>query len=588
FIKPFLHQLISQSISVRVTTMDAELEFAIQANTTGKQLFDQVVKTIGLREVWFFGLQYQDTKGFSTWLKLNKKVTAQDVRKESPLLFKFRAKFFPEDVSEELIQEATQRLFFLQVKEGILNDDIYCPPETAVLLASYAVQAKYADYNKDIHLPGYLSSEKLLPQRVLDQHKLNKEQWEERIQVWHEEHKGMLREDSMMEYLKIAQDLEMYGVNYFSIKNKKGSELWLGVDALGLNIYEQNDKMTPKIGFPWSEIRNISFNDKKFVIKPIDKKAPDFVFYAPRLRINKRILALCMGNHELYMRRRKPDTIEVQQMKAQAREEKNHKKMEKALLENEKKKRELAEKEKEKIEKEKEELMERLKQIEEQTKKAQQELEEQTRRALELEQERKRAQEEAERLEKERRMAEEAKTALLQQSENQMKNQEHLATELAELTSKISLLEDAKQKKEDEATQWQQKACMVQEDLEKTKEELNSKIMASHIQEPMQAENEHDENDETSDQASAEFTGGISYKDRSEEERMTEAEKNERVQQHLLALSSELAIARDETKKTANDIIHADNVKAGRDKYKTLRQIRSGNTKQRIDEFECM
>lgn len=34
------------------------------------------------------------------------------------------------------------------------------------------------------------------------------------------------------------------------------------------------NRMTPKIGFPWSEIRNISFNDKKFVIKPIDKKAP--------------------------------------------------------------------------------------------------------------------------------------------------------------------------------------------------------------------------------------------------------------------------------------------------------------------------
>jgi hypothetical protein len=39
-------------------------------------------------------------------------------------------------------------------------------------------------------------------------------------------------------------------------------------------------RLTPKIGFPWSEIRNISFNDKKFVIKPIDKKAPvsDFSF----------------------------------------------------------------------------------------------------------------------------------------------------------------------------------------------------------------------------------------------------------------------------------------------------------------------
>lgn len=42
-------------INVRVTTMDAELEFAIQPNTTGKQLFDQVVKTVGLREVWFLG-----------------------------------------------------------------------------------------------------------------------------------------------------------------------------------------------------------------------------------------------------------------------------------------------------------------------------------------------------------------------------------------------------------------------------------------------------------------------------------------------------------------------------------------------------
>eukprot|EP00730_Choanoeca_flexa_P012138 TRINITY_DN3403_c0_g1_i1.p1 TRINITY_DN3403_c0_g1~~TRINITY_DN3403_c0_g1_i1.p1 ORF type:complete len:346 (-),score=67.59 TRINITY_DN3403_c0_g1_i1:66-1103(-) len=62
----------------------------------------------------------------------------------------------------------------------------------------------------------------------------------------------------------------------------------------------------------------------------------DFVFYASRLRINKRILALCMGNHELYMRRRRPDSIEVQQMKAQAREEKAIKHAERARLAREK------------------------------------------------------------------------------------------------------------------------------------------------------------------------------------------------------------------------------------------------------------
>ncbi|XP_022622389.1 radixin-like isoform X2 [Seriola dumerili] len=426
--------------------------------------------------------------------------------------------------------------------------------------------------------------------RVLEQHKLTKEQWEDRIQTWHEEHRGMLREDSMMEYLKIAQDLEMYGVNYFEIKNKKGTQLWLGVDALGLNIYEHEDKLTPKIGFPWSEIRNISFNDKKFVIKPIDKKAPDFVFYAPRLRINKRILALCMGNHELYMRRRKPDTIEVQQMKAQAREEKHHKQMERAQLENEKKKREHAEKEKERIEREKEELMERLRQIEEQTMTAQKELEEQTRRAMELEQERKRAREEAERLERERQMAEEAKSELAKQAEDQQKNQEQLAAELAEFTAKIALLEDAKRKKEDEATEWQHKALSAQEDLEKTKEELKTAMTVVPAPPGGHAESEHDEQDENHAEASAELSNeGVSQLDlRSEEERITEAQKNERVKQQLQTLSSELAEARDETKKTQNDVLHAENVKAGRDKYKTLRQIRQGNTKQRIDEFESM
>uniref|UniRef100_A0A8C8EYB4 FERM domain-containing protein n=1 Tax=Oncorhynchus tshawytscha TaxID=74940 RepID=A0A8C8EYB4_ONCTS len=574
-------------INVRVTTMDAELEFAVLPSTTGKQLFDQIVKTIGLRETWFFGLQYQDSKGFSTWLKLNKRVTAQDVRRENPLLIKFRAKFYPEDVAEELIQEATQRLFFLQVKEGILNDDIYCPPETAVLLASYSVQTKHGDYKKDYHFPGYLSRDKLLPQRVLEQHKLNKEQWENRIKVWHEEHKGVLREDAMVEYLKIAQDLEMYGVNYFSIKNKKGSELWLGVDALGLNIYQNTDRMTPKIGFPWSEIRNISFNDKKFVIKPMDKKAPDFVFYAPRLRINKRILALCMGNHDLYMRRRKPDTIEVQQMKAQAREEKTKRQMEKALLESEKKKRENAEKETEKIARETMELIGRLKQIEEETKKAQEELDKRTRRALELEKERTFAQEEAERLEKERRAAEETKAALLQQSESQMKNQENLATDL---TSKISLLEDVKQKKDDDTKRWQKRrnpphvcvchlAIMVDVNLK-------TKVIRVHIQDSVQGD--HDETDESSAEASAELTSPGMVRDRSEEGRMTEAQKNERLQKHLKALSSELASARDDSKNTPNDLIHAENVKAGRDKYRTLRQIRQGNTKQRIDEFESM
>ena len=41
--------------------------------------------------------------------------------------------------------------------------------------------------------------------------------------------------------------------------------------------------------------------------------------------ISSQILDLCVGNHELFMKRRRPDTIEIQQMKAHAREEKARK-----------------------------------------------------------------------------------------------------------------------------------------------------------------------------------------------------------------------------------------------------------------------
>ncbi|KAF1374469.1 hypothetical protein PFLUV_G00229420 [Perca fluviatilis] len=589
-----------KTINVRVTTMDAELEFSFHPNTTGKQLFDQVARTIGLREIWYFGLQFIDAKGFLTWLNSEKKVMSQDVKKETPLQFKLRAKFYPEDVAEELIQDVTRRLFYLQVKEDVLGEDIYCPPETAVLLASYSVQAKYGEQDKSEHQPGYLSSERLLPKRVLEQHKLSKEQWEQRIQVWHEEHRSLLKEEAMIEYLKIAQDLEMYGVNYFEIKNKKGSDLWLGVDALGLNIYEKEDRLSPKIGFPWSEIRNISFSDKKFVIKPIDKKAPDFIFYAPRLRVNKRILQLCMGNHELYMRRRKTDTIEVQQMKAQAKEERLQKKMERDQLEREKKKRETMEREKEQMEREKQDLMMKLHQFEETTKRAERELQEQLDRAMRLEEERRRVEQEAARLEAERMEAIIAKEELARQAEDQMKSQEHLAAELAEYSARITLLEEAKKEKEEEAESWHSKAIEVEENLIKTKEELHT-VMSSSNSTPLKIaapsssssssssdnESDHEHSEENSTYSAELQTQGLGDH-RQEEERLTEAEKNERLQKQLKDLSSELAEARDDTKKTQNDVLHAENVRAGRDKYKTLRQIRQGQTKQRIDEFEAL
>lgn len=109
----------------------------------------------------------------------------------------------------------------------------------------------------------------------------------------------------------------------------------LGVSAQGIGIYKDSNRITPRPFFSWSEIKNISFKNKvardsssrphlpilplQFLMKTLDASA--ITFRAQDMSINMSILDLCIGTHNLYLRRRQPDLLEVQQMKAQAKEE---------------------------------------------------------------------------------------------------------------------------------------------------------------------------------------------------------------------------------------------------------------------------
>lgn len=138
------------------------------------------------------------------------------------------------------------------------------------------------------------------------------------------DHEPMTRDEVEMEYLKIAQDLDMYGVNYFPItvcrhtflfqlnplftfafliflQNKNKTKLWLGVTAVGLNIYDYHNKLTPKTTFQWNEIRHVSFDDKKFTIRLVDAKVSSFIFYSQDLHINKMVSILLRKSGKEYI-----------------------------------------------------------------------------------------------------------------------------------------------------------------------------------------------------------------------------------------------------------------------------------------------
>ncbi|KAJ9594574.1 hypothetical protein L9F63_027442 [Diploptera punctata] len=578
---PFRRKKSGKSFPVKVCTLDAELEFNLEWRATGRDLFDLVCRTIGLRETWYFGLQYEDSKGFICWLKPDKKVQDQGIPQHTTTSFIFLGKFYPEDVAEELVQEVTQHLFFLQVKQAILSMDIYCPPEASVLLASYAVQAKYGDYDVATYKQGMLASEDLLPQRVIDQYQMTPEMWEDRIKIWYADHRGMSRDEAEMEYLKIAQDLDMYGVNYFPISNKKDTELWLGVTALGLNIYEKENKLTPKTTFTWSEIRHISFDDKKFIIKPVEKSSPNFVFFSQKVRMNKLILDLCIGNHDLFMRRRKPDTMEVQQMKAQAKEEKSRRQIERNKLAKEKQLREAAEREKAAME-------QRLMQYQEEIRMANDALRRSEETADLLAEKSRVAEEEAMLLSQKAAEAEQEITRLRLGAMKTEEEKVHLERKTREAELLTARLVDESERRAAEADRLKDELLKARLAEKQAKEKLleflsrnayKSIFLSQNLDsEPLPADlNSYDLiTDGDMEQLSLEI----------EKERVEYLEKSKHIQDQLREIRSEIEVLKVGEKQSELDHLHDEQVRLGETKYSTLRKVKSGSTKARVAFFE--
>lgn len=599
----FKRKKSGKSFPVRVCTLDAELEFNLEGRATGRDLFDLVCRTIGLRETWYFGLQYEDSKGFVSWLKLDKKVLDQSISQEPLTSFMFLAKFYPEDVAEELVQEVTQHLFFLQVKQAILACDSYCPPEACVLLASYAVQAKYGDYDEAMYKPGngMLPIEELLPQRVIDQYQMTPKMWQDRIKIWYADHRGMSQDEAEMEYLKIAQDLDMYGVNYFLISNKKETDLWLGVTALGLNIYEKNNKLQPKTTFPWSEIRHISFDDKKFIIKPIQKSAPNFVFFSRKVRMNKLILDLCIGNHDLFMRRRKPDSMEVQQMKTQAKEEKSRRLIERNKLAREKQLRETAEREKAVMEQRLLQYQEEIRLANEALRRSEETadlLAEKSRvaeeeamllgqKASEAEHEITRirltalkTEEEKAQLERKTREAEQLTARLVDESErraaeaNRLK-EELLRARLAEKQAKEKLLEFLSRNYTSVPNLYTAASPIL--DIQT---DLNNLNLDCDSNRPALSPSDLTSYDLITENDMQQLSLEI------EKERVDYLEKSKHLQDQLRDLRSEIEVLKVGEKQCEFDVIHDEQIRMGENKYSTLKRVKSGSTKSRVAFFE--
>ncbi|CAF1555472.1 unnamed protein product, partial [Didymodactylos carnosus] len=149
------------------------------------------------------------------------------------------------------------------------------------------------------------------------------------------------------------------------------------------------------------------------------------------------------------------------------------------------------------------------------------------------------------------------------------------------------------QQKEIEARRLEEELLEARQKVMQTTTQMNSGMNHHYNHAIGEFNNGDEESDDDDENSSSRNRRGVELQtninaSRHEEDRITEAQRNIKMKEQLMALKDELGSVHNPHKVTDNDRLHQQNVASGRDKYKTLKMIRQGNTKKRIDEFESM
>uniref|UniRef100_A0A8C8TWW6 Tyrosine-protein phosphatase non-receptor type 13 n=1 Tax=Peromyscus maniculatus bairdii TaxID=230844 RepID=A0A8C8TWW6_PERMB len=289
------------------------LELTCDTKTVCKDVFDMVVAHVGLVEHHLFALAtLKENEYFFVDPDLKLTKVAPEGWKEEPkkkgkaavefTLF-FRIKFFMDDVS--LIQHnLTCHQYYLQLRKDVLEERVHCDDETALLLASLALQAEYGDYQPEVHGVSYFRLEHYLPARVME--KLDLSYIKEELPKLHNTYAGASEKETELEFLKVCQRLTEYGVHLHRVHPEKKSQtgILLGVCSKGVLVFEvHNGVRTLVLRFPWRETKKISFSKKKITLQNTSDGIKH-AFQTDSSKACQYLLQLCSSQHKFQLQMR--------------------------------------------------------------------------------------------------------------------------------------------------------------------------------------------------------------------------------------------------------------------------------------------
>ncbi|XP_019735027.1 FERM domain-containing protein 4B isoform X1 [Hippocampus comes] len=246
-----------------------KLELLVQPKLLSRDLLDLVASHFNLKEKEYFGLCFIDDTGQNNWLQLDRKVLDHDFSKTSDTLeIKFFVRFYIEKITF-LKENTTVELFFLNAKSLVFNEGIEVESEHVFKLAAFALQEVNGDYTCPETAKSNLKHLPVLPTQVLRKHP-SLSYCEDKVIDHYKKLKGLTRGQAIVKYLTLVESLPSYGVHYYPVKDKQGIPWWLGVSYKGVGQYDLQDKLKPRKLFPWKQLENLYFREKKFAVEVID------------------------------------------------------------------------------------------------------------------------------------------------------------------------------------------------------------------------------------------------------------------------------------------------------------------------------
>ncbi|KAK3600905.1 hypothetical protein CHS0354_013282 [Potamilus streckersoni] len=297
-----------------------------------QEVFNQVATHLTLRETEYFGLALKKDKEYhfiSNDEKIHKHAPKNwkssngegfDGHGQPVLTVYFRVQFYVDQVVL-LREKATRHLYFLQLKENVLNYGHVCTEEKCFQFAALALQADIGSYSSVPSEGRYFDPREYFPAWIIEKRGLV--YLVDNTPVVHKDLHNVPRSEAEWRFIKeTTVSPAAHNLHFYRLKKRKTDKTWnawLGICAKGIQIYEdQDDGFKDLIStFLWPDIGKLTFDKKKFEIRSLGSPAGrKFAYYTECDSKSKYLLSICRNTH-MFQMAIQPKLVEIRHLEAE-------------------------------------------------------------------------------------------------------------------------------------------------------------------------------------------------------------------------------------------------------------------------------